>query len=63
VQTMVNLIPCNLACLAIAALYYSWRDGYCRFLQDRQDRQTRLRDRVALMLWVMANRNGTYSTE
>lgn len=46
-----QLLACNLACLAIAAVYYSWRDVY----QQRCKRQ-RLNDRVAYMLWVAANR-------
>ena len=48
---MFHLLACNLACLAIAALYYSWRDVYA----NRRKRQ-HLRHRVAYMLWVAANR-------
>ena len=48
---MFHLIACNLACLAIAALYYTWRDVY---VQRRK--RTQIRERVAYMLWVAANR-------
>ncbi|HSQ55777.1 MAG TPA: hypothetical protein VLM40_08520 [Gemmata sp.] len=47
---MFHLIACNLACLTIAALYYTWRDGY---LHRRRRQHTR--ERVAYMLWVAAN--------
>lgn len=46
-----QLITCNLACLAIAALYYTWRDVY----MHRRKREN-LRERVAYMLWVAASR-------
>jgi len=46
-----QLIACNLACLAIAALYYGWRDVYMH-----RRKRARLHDRVAYMLWVAANR-------
>ena len=37
--------------LAIALIYYSWRDGYCgRLLHDKA-----LRERVAYMLWTTAH--------
>jgi len=48
---MVQLIACNVACLAIAALYYSYRDVYLH----RKKRET-LHERVAYMLWVAADR-------
>lgn len=48
---MFQLITCNLACLAIACLYYTWRDVYV----ERRKRAL-LRERVAYMLWVTANR-------
>ena len=50
-QTVFQLLACNIACLVIAAMYYAWRDVY----QQRRKRQ-RLNDRVAYMLWVAANR-------
>ena len=48
---MAHLLACNLACLVIAALYYSWRDVY---LHRRKREQ--LHERVSYMLWVAANR-------
>lgn len=49
---MAQMIACNLAVLAIAGLYYAWRD---RFAQAHARRGV-LRDRVAYMLWVAAQR-------
>jgi hypothetical protein len=46
-----QLIACNIACLAIASMYYTWRDIYLH-----RRRRQQLRDRVAYMLWVAANR-------
>jgi hypothetical protein len=46
---MMHLIVCDLACLAIAALYYTYRDVY---LHRRQ--RSQLRERVAYMLWAAA---------
>ena len=40
----------NLTALAIALIYYSWRDGYLAHL--RRDRV--LHERVAYMLWTAA---------
>ena len=48
---MFQLLACNLACLAIAGLYYGYRDVYLH-----RRRRERLNDRVAYMLWVAANR-------
>lgn len=48
---MFQLIACNLACLAIAALYYTWRDVYLH-----KKKRELLRQRVAYMLWMAANR-------
>jgi hypothetical protein len=48
---MIHLIVCDLACLAIAALYYTYRDVY----QHRRQR-AQLRERVAYMLWAAAAR-------
>jgi len=50
---MQTLIPCHLACLAIATLYYTWRDLY----RPRVIAHKRLHERVAYMLWVIAARN------
>ena len=41
----------SLSCLAIAALYYLWRDVY---LPRRKQRL--LRERVAYMLWIAAQK-------
>ncbi|MFM8271464.1 MAG: hypothetical protein ACKODX_03935 [Gemmata sp.] len=49
---MFQLLACNLACLAIAGLYYTWRDVYVH-----RRRREKLNNRVAYMLWVAANRN------
>ncbi len=45
------LIYCNVCALAVAAIFYSWREYHVR--HDGRERQ--LRQRVAYMLWVMAN--------
>ena len=43
---------CDVSALAVATIFYTWRGYYCqRFQQQRQ----LLRERVAYMLWVMAN--------
>jgi hypothetical protein len=49
---MPPILSCNLAALAIAVIFYAWRDLYhcCR-----KDSRT-LRERVAYMLWVAAQR-------
>ena len=46
-----QVIACNIACLAIAVLYYTWRDVYMH-----RRKQEQLRDRVAYMLWVASSR-------
>ena len=43
---------CNVAALAVAALFYVWRAHF----QVRVRRQRVLRERVTYMLWVMALR-------
>ncbi len=43
-------IVANVAALAVATLYYLWRDRY----HLRRRRDLVLRQRVAYMLWVMA---------
>jgi hypothetical protein len=45
-------IVTNMAALAVATLYYLWRAHY----QTRQRRQRVLCQRVAYMLWVVADR-------
>ena len=49
---MVQMITCNLAVLAIAGIYYAWRDRHAKQFEKRAV----LRDRVAYMLWVAAQR-------
>ena len=49
---MFQMVACNLAVLAIAMIYYAWRDGYLG--RDRE--QAGLHERVAYMLWVAAHR-------
>ena len=44
-------IVTNIAALAVATLYYLWRAHH----QTRQRRQRVLRQRIAYMLWVMAD--------
>ena len=50
---MFQLVTCNLAVLAIAVIYYAWRDGYL----VRNHKDATLRDRVAYMIWVAAHRS------
>ncbi len=45
-------IWCNVAVLAVALLFYIWRTH----IQMTQRRTAALRERVAYMLWVMAER-------
>jgi hypothetical protein len=49
---MPPIVSCNLAALAIAVIYYAWRDLYCRWRHDTRA----LRERVAYMLWIAASR-------
>jgi hypothetical protein len=45
-------IYCNLCALAVAAIFYGWRE-----YQSRLDQRERVRrERVAYMLWVIATR-------
>jgi hypothetical protein len=43
-------ISLNVAALAVAIIFYTWR-SYARILHQRDQR---LRERVAYMLWAMA---------
>jgi hypothetical protein len=52
-------ISVNLAALAVAVLYYLWRD----VARVRQRRQRALRERVAYMLWIMATRGAAETRE
>lgn len=47
-------IVTNLAALAVAVLFYLWRAHY----QTRRQHQRELRERVAYMLWIMAETIG-----
>lgn len=53
-QTFQNVILCNIACLAIAALYYSWRD-YRHRVHVRTEKLERMRERVSRLLLAAAN--------
>ena len=46
------MVTCNVAVLAIAGLYYAWRDRVGKQFRKRQV----LRERVAYMLWAAAQR-------
>ena len=47
----MSIVLCGTSALTIALLFYSWRDYH-----ERQvGRERTLRERVAFMLWVMAN--------
>jgi hypothetical protein len=47
----MQLVFCGTCALAVAAIFYGWREY--QFRQVGRDRQ--LRSRVAYMLWVMAH--------
>jgi hypothetical protein len=49
---MFQMVACNLAVLAIAMIFYAWRDGYLARKNVRAD----LNERVAYMLWMAAQR-------
>lgn len=51
---MQHVVPCNVAALAIATLYYWWRDAYHR--PKLAKAESKLHERVAYMLWVAATR-------
>jgi hypothetical protein len=42
---------CTLCALTVAVIFYLWRDYHA----GQEGRQKLLRERVAYMLWVMAN--------
>src|SRR5262245_27948443 len=48
----MQVLVCNLAALAIAVLYYSWREGHLKELR----KERLLRVRVAQMLFAAAER-------
>lgn len=35
---MLHIIVCDVACLAIATMYYCWRDVYCPRMQRLSER-------------------------
>ena len=49
---MPPILCCQLAALVIGGLFYLWRDVLNRRVSDTK----LLRERVAYMLWVAANR-------
>lgn len=49
---VVELLTCNFAVLAIAALYFTWKDRVVKAAH----RRTVLRQRVAYLLWAAAER-------
>ncbi len=49
---MPPLLSCQLAALTIAGIFYVWRDMLHRKVQDSR----MLRERVAYMLWISANK-------
>ena len=51
-------IACNVAALAVASIFYTWR----AYRLAELHRHRTLRERVAYMLWVMAN-NGEPAPE
>ena len=51
---MFQMLIANVGVLAIAALYYAWRDGYHR--KRTLNARSILHERVAYMMWVSANR-------
>jgi len=55
-QMMQHMIPYNMALLAIAAIFYSWRDVYLPFAaQYRALDREQQRERAAHLLWAAAN--------
>ena len=51
VSRSMQAIYCNLCALAVAAIFYGWREYHTR----NDGRERVLRERVTYMLWVMAN--------
>ena len=47
----MNYVVCAASALSVAMLFYSWR----AYAERIHHQQKRLRERVAYMLWVMAN--------
>ena len=53
----MELLCCNAAALAGALVYYTWR----AYDQARAARQRLLHERVAYMLWVVADRMDSHT--
>lgn len=49
---MLQMVTCNFAVLAIAMLYYTWRDRRAK----KAHKRSQLHERVAYMLWAAAQR-------
>jgi hypothetical protein len=47
----MQMICCNVAALAVASIYYTWR----AYTGELLTRQRTLRDRVAFLLWMVAS--------
>ena len=54
----MELRCCNVAALTVALLYYTWR----AYDQARRARDRVLRQRVAYLLWVVAERMDAHNT-
>jgi hypothetical protein len=50
----MQTICCNLAALAVAGIYYTFRT----YLDTQARRERTLRERITYMLWVMAGQVG-----
>jgi hypothetical protein len=50
---MLQMVTGYCAVIAIAVLYYAWRDGFVA----RHRQRDAIKGRVAYMLWVAANRS------
>jgi hypothetical protein len=53
----MELLCCNVATLAVALVYYTWR----AYDQARAARQRLLHERVAYLLWVVADRMDSHN--
>jgi hypothetical protein len=49
---VIQTVTCQVAVLAIAVIYYAWRDK----IAIRKQPKPSLNERVAYMLWIAANR-------
>ncbi|CAN5187934.1 hypothetical protein BH11PLA2_BH11PLA2_39450 [soil metagenome] len=49
---MLQMVTGYFAVIAVAAIYYAWRDGYLAHARRRE----KLNNRVAYMMWCAANR-------